>query len=348
MTTVIPVSREYAEETYLRAVTGVWVILFGCLCLSVATHNMIRQRFELGLRSVRQVSPSETVLDLRYLPDAYSKTRGQSRQRFLGVPDFVSLRLCDLVARVGRTEKTNRDSMLVAVSHVVCVRSRAQVFRIDASARITKMSNNQTLSDRTFEHFIGPPMRHIAARSIAENPVPAPVYMPVPQPAFAALRGVRHESAKLFEKGEFFATIVASHFAPPRAIGQDSAGLQPRWSPYSNIFPDLYEVTAYSHGCTLPRSGGEKPPQRGADGRWPRADITVAADEALHPFGSELLIAGLGFRTVGDRGHAIKGRRLDLFVDTCKEARKFGRRWLSVVVVPSPTSAYRGEMKGMN
>ena len=102
--------------------------------------------------------------------------------------------------------------------------------------------------------------------------------------------------------------------------------------------PKPYEITAYSFGCTLPRNGIEPQPQRGADGRWPRADITVAADTSLHPLGSEVLVEGLGFRTVGDRGSAIKGRRLDLFVDSCREAVKFGRQWLKVYPVPTETT----------
>lgn len=105
----------------------------------------------------------------------------------------------------------------------------------------------------------------------------------------------------------------------------------------------VYEVTAYSHGCALPRTGPERPPRPGANGEWPRADYTVAADTTLHPFGTEVLIENIGFRTVGDRGHAIKGRRLDVFMDTCKEARKFGRRWLVVHQVPPQTSVLGGQ-----
>jgi len=102
---------------------------------------------------------------------------------------------------------------------------------------------------------------------------------------------------------------------------------------------NLYEVTAYSHGCILPRDGRpEGHARRAANGRWPVADVTVAADTSLHPFGTEVLVEGVGFRTVGDRGHAIKGRKLDLFVDTCAEARRFGRRWLVVHAVPSETT----------
>lgn len=104
--------------------------------------------------------------------------------------------------------------------------------------------------------------------------------------------------------------------------------------------PALYEVTAYSHGCTLPRSGREPVAQRAANGRWPIADLTVAADTRIHPFGSEVLIEGLGFRRVHDRGADIVGRRLDLFVDSCREARRFGRRWLRVVTVPAETTTF--------
>ena len=99
----------------------------------------------------------------------------------------------------------------------------------------------------------------------------------------------------------------------------------------------LYEVTAYSHLCTLPRSGKDTHARRAANGRWPVADRTIAADPSI-PFGSELLIEGLGFRTVGDRGSDIKGRRIDLFVDTCREALAFGRRWMRVYPVPRETT----------
>ncbi len=105
----------------------------------------------------------------------------------------------------------------------------------------------------------------------------------------------------------------------------------------------LYEVTAYSHGCIMPVVGAEGHARRAANGRWPVADVTVAADTSLHPFGTEVLIEGLGFRTVGDRGHAIKGRRLDLFVDSCREARKFGRRWLAVNLVPPQSTRFASE-----
>lgn len=117
--------------------------------------------------------------------------------------------------------------------------------------------------------------------------------------------------------------------AAPREPSQ--AGIKPRRLLHSQ---DLYNVSAYSHGCILPRSGKEGPPQRAADGSWPVSGKTVAADWRIHPPGSELIIAGRVWR-VTDKGRAIKGRRIDLFLGSCHEARAWGRRMVSVVAVPA-------------
>lgn len=97
-----------------------------------------------------------------------------------------------------------------------------------------------------------------------------------------------------------------------------------------------YEATAYSHGCVMPRSGKEfKKPQRGANNKWPIPHVTVAADPGL-PFGTKILLSHRGVVTetiVGDRGHAIKGKRLDLFMKTCEQAKRFGRKKISVRIV---------------
>lgn len=89
-----------------------------------------------------------------------------------------------------------------------------------------------------------------------------------------------------------------------------------------------YVVTAYSAGCILPKFGPEPPPQPMASGEWPVAGLHVAADPSL-AFGTvlEVVYRGLPSRLiVGDRGRAIKGRRLDLFLATCRAARAWGRR----------------------
>ena len=103
----------------------------------------------------------------------------------------------------------------------------------------------------------------------------------------------------------------------------ESAGANPR-SPGFQPFV----VSAYSHGCILPKWGPEPPPQPMASGEWPVAGLHVAGPPEM-AFGTvlEVVYKGLPSRLiVGDRGRAIVGRRLDLFLATCRAARAWGRR----------------------
>jgi 3D (Asp-Asp-Asp) domain-containing protein len=60
---------------------------------------------------------------------------------------------------------------------------------------------------------------------------------------------------------------------------------------------------------------------------------TVAADPKVFKFGTRLEIPGYGIGRVEDVGGAIKGRHIDLWFPSHKEALKWGRRWLKVVPV---------------
>lgn len=108
----------------------------------------------------------------------------------------------------------------------------------------------------------------------------------------------------------------------------------------------LYTVTAYSHGCTLPKSGVEHAePQRAANGDWPEANWTVAASKDI-PFGTVLELSYRGVvttRIVGDRGRAIRRGRLDLFVESCDHAKRWGVRQVYVRVKTIPLGAIKGE-----
>ncbi len=62
----------------------------------------------------------------------------------------------------------------------------------------------------------------------------------------------------------------------------------------------------------------------------------VAADTKVLPFGKKLLIPGYASGApveVIDRGGAIKGNKLDVYFDSHKEALKWGRQKLTVIVV---------------
>lgn len=50
------------------------------------------------------------------------------------------------------------------------------------------------------------------------------------------------------------------------------------------------------------------------------ADVTVAADQDLLPYGTVLYIEGVGVRIVQDKGAAVQGYHLDVAVDTHENA----------------------------
>ena len=67
---------------------------------------------------------------------------------------------------------------------------------------------------------------------------------------------------------------------------------------------------------------------------------TLAADTRYYPMGTVIYIPGYGYGVVEDRGGDIKGRhRLDLFYNTHKEARDWGRKTIHAVVFPKGTPA---------
>ncbi len=65
-----------------------------------------------------------------------------------------------------------------------------------------------------------------------------------------------------------------------------------------------------------------------------RGDTFVAADK-FYPFGTEMVIPGYNGNQsveVKDRGRVIKGNRLDVFFSSHKTAKKWGTRYLDVLV----------------
>ena len=62
----------------------------------------------------------------------------------------------------------------------------------------------------------------------------------------------------------------------------------------------------------------------------------VAADTRLLPFGTKLVIPGYANGKpveVIDKGGAIKGRHIDLFMPTHQKAVEWGKQWIAVTVV---------------
>ena len=71
------------------------------------------------------------------------------------------------------------------------------------------------------------------------------------------------------------------------------------------------------------------PPQPTASGVWPVADWSIGADAEHYPFGTLVLIDGLGVRRVHDRGSALVGSgpaRFDAYTYSTADALAWGRR----------------------
>ena len=73
-----------------------------------------------------------------------------------------------------------------------------------------------------------------------------------------------------------------------------------------------------------------------AAGTVPHAGI-VAADPAVLPLGSRVRISGAGAHsgvyTVTDTGAHVKGRRIDIYMTSAAQAKRFGRKMVTVQVL---------------
>lgn len=68
---------------------------------------------------------------------------------------------------------------------------------------------------------------------------------------------------------------------------------------------------------------------RTASGTVPTTNRTIAVDTSVIPFGTKVVINGQVY-VAEDRGGAIKGKRIDMFFYTHKEALRWGRRTMEV------------------
>ena len=69
-----------------------------------------------------------------------------------------------------------------------------------------------------------------------------------------------------------------------------------------------------------------------ASGAKVQEAVTVAADTSKLPFGTNIYISGIGWRTVQDRGGAIKGNRLDIYISSHNDPMPYNVQNLDVWV----------------
>lgn len=87
----------------------------------------------------------------------------------------------------------------------------------------------------------------------------------------------------------------------------------------------IFTATAYTDNV---QSQGKWVGQT-ATGMKPQVGV-VAVDPNVIPLGTKMYIEGYGNAIAGDTGGAIKGNRIDLFMNTQKECINFGRRQVKV------------------
>lgn len=80
----------------------------------------------------------------------------------------------------------------------------------------------------------------------------------------------------------------------------------------------VMEATAYSH------TGA-----RTFTGTWPSRG-TIAVDPLVIPLGTKLWVEGYGYGTAEDTGGAIKGNRIDVFLESEGECWEWGRKKVKV------------------
>lgn len=74
-------------------------------------------------------------------------------------------------------------------------------------------------------------------------------------------------------------------------------------------------------------------PSRTASGEEVVPGETAAAGPNI-PFGTQIYVEGMGWRTVNDRGGAIGPNDIDLAVETKEESLKFGKQQRLVILKP--------------
>jgi 3D (Asp-Asp-Asp) domain-containing protein len=103
--------------------------------------------------------------------------------------------------------------------------------------------------------------------------------------------------------------------------GKKSTGWKHKWG--CLLLPPVY---AYG-----PNEGKKKQVGITSDGTKAKKG-TIAADISRYPYGTKMYVPGYGWGEVHDTGSAIKGDHIDLFFPDEKDAKKWGNKYLDVII----------------
>ena len=99
--------------------------------------------------------------------------------------------------------------------------------------------------------------------------------------------------------------------------------------PYKR-FAGKFTATFY---CPCEICVGKQKQIRTSTGHIPHAKRTIAVDASIIPLHSIVYIKGLGFFVAEDTGSAIKGKRIDVYVDSHAEALRLGKKQVEVYIL---------------
>ena len=119
-----------------------------------------------------------------------------------------------------------------------------------------------------------------------------------------------------------------------RGVGGDLGTLTDTSCPSFRYLRRLtMNATAYTAGlCCTGKGPGHPLYGITASGRRVEHGI-VAVDPSVIPLGTRLYVEGYGFALAADTGSAIRGYKIDLFMYNLNDARRFGRRDITVFVL---------------
>lgn len=137
----------------------------------------------------------------------------------------------------------------------------------------------------------------------------------------------------VFSATPSIADTLISQFQSEKAAKQEQPTAEGKFSPFADVPTAAPARPATNYVATAYSLRGKT-----ASGRMVSRGL-IAADPRVLPLGSRVRLDHPGYSgeyLVADTGGMIKGRRVDIWIPTSREAMRFGRRTVKLTVLSYP------------